>query len=92
MGGHLVSFKNLDFANSSLKTCKNRYQTFLFLCSFTGLLHFVPNILSGIVGPLPDIGLPVLKNVIKPLAESILTPLGLTKAACAADPRIHRKI
>ena len=31
------------------KTRKNKYQTFLFLSSFTGLLYFVPNILSGIV-------------------------------------------
>ena len=42
-------FKNLDFANTSSKTRKNRFQTFLFLSSFTGLLHLVPNILSGIV-------------------------------------------
>ena len=42
-------FRNLDFENSSLKTLKNRYQTFLSLFNFTGLLHSVPNILSGIV-------------------------------------------
>ena len=42
-------FKNLDFANSKQKTSKNRYQNFFFLSSFTGLIHFVPNILSTIV-------------------------------------------
>ena len=41
-------FKNLDFANTSQKTRKNRYQTFHFLHSFSGLLYFVPNILFGI--------------------------------------------
>ena len=42
-------FKNLNFTNSSQKTRKNRYQTFLFLSSCTGLLQFRVNILSGIV-------------------------------------------
>ena len=42
-------FKKLDFGNISLKTCKNRYQTFLVLSSFTGFVHFVPNILPWIV-------------------------------------------
>ena len=33
-----------------------------------------------------------MKNVIKPLAKSVLIPLGLTAAASAADARIHKKI
>ena len=33
-----------------------------------------------------------MKNVIKPLAKSVLIPLGLTAAASAADKRIHKKI
>ena len=33
-----------------------------------------------------------MKNVIKPLAESVLVPLGLTAAASAADAGIHKKI
>ena len=32
------------------KRRKSRYQTFLFLSSFTWLLHFVPDILPGIIG------------------------------------------
>ena len=36
--------------------------------------------------------LPLMKNVIKPLAKSILIPLGLTATASAADARIHKKI
>ena len=32
-----------------------------------------------------------MRNVIKPLAKSILTPLGLTAAASAADAEIHKK-
>ena len=37
-------------------------------------------------------GLPLIKNVIKPLVKSILIPLGFTAAASAADAGIHRKI
>ena len=37
-------------------------------------------------------GLPLMKNVIKPLAKSVLIPLGLTAAASAADAGIHKKI
>ena len=33
-----------------------------------------------------------MKNVIKPLAKSVLIPLGLTAAASAADAGIHKKI
>ena len=42
-------FQKLNFGNSSPKTRKRRYQTFLKLSSFTGFLYFVPNILSTIV-------------------------------------------
>ena len=38
------------------------------------------------------IGLPLMKNVIKPLAKSVLIPLGLTAAASAAGAGIHKKI
>ena len=44
-------FQKLNLGNSSRKTRKSRYQTFLDLSSFTGFLYFVPNILSRIVGP-----------------------------------------
>ena len=33
-----------------------------------------------------------MSNVIKPLAKSVLIPLGLTAAASAADAGIHKKI
>ena len=37
-------------------------------------------------------GLPLIKNVIKPLAKNVLISLGLTAAASAADAGIHKKI
>ena len=48
--------------------------------------------LGRLLGPLLKIGLPLIKNVIKPLAKSVLIPLGLTAAASAADAGIHKKI
>ena len=48
--------------------------------------------LGRLLGPLLKIGLPLIKNVIKPLAKSVLIPLGLTGAASAADPGIHKEI
>ena len=48
--------------------------------------------LSRLLGPLLKTGLPLIKNVIKPLAKSVLIPLGLTAAASAADVGIHKKI
>ena len=44
-----------------------------------------------LLGPLLKIGLPLMKNVIKPLAKNVLIPLELTAAASAADTGIHKK-
>ena len=49
---------------------------------FLGKLH----------GPLLKTGLPLIKNVIKPSAKSVLIPSGLTASASAADAVIHKKI
>ena len=46
--------------------------------------------LGRLLGPLLKARLPLMKNVIKPLAKSILIPLGLTAAASAADAGIHK--
>ena len=48
--------------------------------------------LGKLLGPLSKTGLPLIKNVIKPLAKSVLIALGLTAAASAADAGIHKKI
>ena len=48
--------------------------------------------LGRLIGPLLKTGLPLIKSVIKPLANSVLVPLGLRAAASAADTGIHKKI
>ena len=47
--------------------------------------------LSRLFGPLLKTGLPLIKNVIKPLAKHVLIPLRLTAPAPAADTGIHKK-
>ena len=48
--------------------------------------------LGRLLGRLLKAGLPLIKNEIKPLAKSVIIPLGLTAAASAADAGIHKKI
>ena len=72
------------FANHSSADIKlSKTQLFKMIQSggFLGRLH----------GPLLKTGLPSMKNMIKPLAKSVLIPLRLTAAASAADAGIHEK-
>ena len=48
--------------------------------------------LGILLGPLLKTRLLLMKDVIQPLAKSVLIPLGLTAAASAADAGIHKKI
>ena len=48
--------------------------------------------LGRLLGPLLKTGLPLIGNVLKPLAKSVLIPLGLTAAASATDAAIHNKM
>ena len=47
--------------------------------------------LGRLLGPWLKTGLPMIKNVIKSLATSVLIPLGLTAAASTAYAAIHKK-
>ena len=74
------------FANkpsSDIKLSKTQLSKMMQSGGFLGRL---------LLGPLLKTGLPLIKNVIKPLAKSVLIPLGLTAAASAADVGIHKKI
>ena len=73
------------FSNHSLtdiKLSKTQLSKMIQLGGFPGRL----------LGPLLKTGLPLIRNVIKPLAKSVLIHLGLTAAALAADAGIHKKI
>ena len=47
--------------------------------------------LGRLLGPLLKTGLPLIKNVAKTLAKSVLISLGLTATASEADAGIHKK-
>ena len=49
-------------------------------------------LLGRLLGPLLKTGSPLMENVIKPLAKSVLIPLGLTAAASAVDTGIQTKL
>ena len=73
------------FANKSstdIKLSKTQLSTMIQSGGFLGRL----------LGSLLKTGLPVIKNVIKPLAKSVLIPLGLTAAESAVDTGIHKKL
>ena len=48
--------------------------------------------LCRILGLILKTGLPLMKNALKPLAESVLIPLGLTAAASTTDTATQKKI
>ena len=48
--------------------------------------------LGRLLGPLLKTGLPLMKNVLKPLAKSVLIPLRLTAADSATDEAIYKEI
>ena len=48
--------------------------------------------LRRLLGQLLKTGLPLIKNVLKPLAKSILIPLGLTAVASATDAAAQKKM
>ena len=70
-----------NYLSTNIKLSKTQLSKMIQLGGFLGKL----------LGPLLKTGLPLIKNVIKPLAKSVLIPLGLTAAASAADAGIHKK-
>ena len=48
--------------------------------------------LDRLLGPLLKPSLLLMKNLLKPLAQSVLIPLGLTAPVSATDVAIHKKM
>ena len=81
---HVSSIRKA-FANNSLVDIK-------FSKTHSSKMMQSEGLLGKLLGPLLKTGLPLIKNVITPLAKSVLIPLGLTAAASAADAGIDKKI
>ena len=88
---HKLLLTNRQVANLR-KAFRNHLSTNMKL-SKTQLSKMIQSrgFLGRLLGPLLKIGLQLIKNVIKPLAKSILIPLELTVAASAADAGVHKK-
>ena len=71
-----------NYLSTDIKLPKTQLSKMIQSGGFLGRRH----------GPLLKTVLPLIKNIIKPLAKSVLIPLGLTAAASAADGGIHKKI
>ena len=86
---HKLSLTNTQVANLR-KAYANKSSTNVKL-SKTQLSEIMQSggILGRLLGPLLKTGLLLMKNVIQPLAKSVLIPLGLTAAVSAADVGIH---
>ena len=86
---HKLLLTNMQVTNLS-KTFANKSSAGIKL-SKTQLSGMVQ--LGGFLGRLLGLKteLPLMKNVIMPLAKSVLISLGLTAAASAADAGIHKK-
>ena len=89
---HKLLFTNRQIANLR-KSFANNSSTNIKL-SKTRLTKIVQSggFLDRLLGLLLKTGLPLIKDIIKPLAKSVLIPLGLTAAASEADTGIHKKI
>ena len=70
-----------NYLSTNIKLSKPQISTIIQSGRFLGRL----------LGPLLKTKSTLMKNAIKPLAKSVLIPLGLTAAASAADAGIHKK-
>ena len=89
---HKLSLTNTQVANLC-KAFANYFSTDIKLPK-THLLKMMQSggFLGRLLGQLQKTELRLTKNVTKPLAKSVLIPLGLIEAASAADVGIHKKI
>ena len=70
-----------NYLSNDIKLSKTQISNMIQSGGFLGIL----------LGPSLKTGLPLMKNVIKPLTKSVLISLELTAAASAADVGIHKK-
>ena len=89
---HKLLLTNSQVAN--LRKCFANHLSADIKLSKTQLSKMIQSggFLGRLLGPLLKTGSPLIKNVIKPLANGVLIPLRLTAVASAADAGIHIKI
>ena len=88
---HELLLTNRQVANIRKAFAKNTSTDIKLLKTQSSKMIQSGGFLGRLLGPLLKTGLPLIRSVIKPLAKSVLIPLGLTAAASTADPGIHKK-
>ena len=96
IGGNETNFPHKLLTNRQVSNLRKAFANHLsadIKLSKTPLSKMIQSgrLLGKLLGPLLKNGLPLIKNVIKPLAKSVLIPLGLTAAASAADEEYIKK-
>ena len=95
--GDKINFLHeLLLTNRKVANLRNSFENYLstdIKLSKTQLSKMIQSgkFLGRLLGSLQKTGLPLIKNVIKTLAKSVLISLGLTAAASTADAGIHKK-
>ena len=89
---HELLLTNRQVANLCKAFAKNTSTDIMLSKTQLSKMIHSGGFLGRLLGPLLRTGLPLMKIVIKPLAESVFVPLGLTAAASVADAGIHKKI
>ena len=93
----LISPHKLLLTNGQVANLRKVFANYLSTDIKLSNTHLSKMIQSGgflgrLLGPLLKTRLPLIKNVIKPLAKSALIPLGLTATSSTADAGIHKNI
>ena len=89
---HEILLTNREVANPCKAFAKHTSADIKLLKSQLAKMIQSGGSLGRLLGTLLRTGMPLMKSVIKPLAKSVLVPLGLTAAASATDEGIHKKI
>ena len=89
---HELLLTNRQVANLCKAFAKNTSTDIMLSKTQLSKMIHSGGFLGRLLGPLLRTGLPLMKIVIKPLAESVFVPLELTAAASVADAGIHKKI
>ena len=97
LSSNMIGDNETNFSHKVLRTNRqvsNLCKAFANGLSKTRLSNTMQSgaFLSRLLGPLLKTVLLLIKNVIKPLAKSVLISLGLTAAASAVDTGIRKKI
>ena len=90
----LIFLVNYCYLTDKLQIFVKRFITTLNIIKLTKTqlsnMTQLGGFLGRFLGTLLRIGLPLMKNVIQPLAKSVLIPLRLAAAASAADTGIYK--